>query len=248
MRAVSGALAHFPPEEGPLGEELRGNLATLATARSWLARHAAPRAAAACLLEAGCGPGAFLLRAAPLFRDGALGLDASADALLLARRLAEVGEAWVPFREEGRRFAPRRVEAPRGEPVGAVHLLRADVAAPPLEAESFPAVAAFSLLDTVPDPLFVLGQLDALLAPGGLLLLAAPWSWEERATPRAAWWGRPGAASADVLRAALAGRHPALPHLAYELLEEEELPWALPGHARLVHRFRLDALLARKAG
>jgi len=246
------ALAHFPDAAGPLGDELPGNLGTIATLASWLARHAAPAGVAApCLLEAGCGPGAFLHAAAPLFPAGVVGLDLRLGVLRLARRLADRGEAVVAFRTEGRRVEPLRVSLPSSSraPAESVHLVQGDVLAPPFEAESFPAVAALSLLDTVPDPVVALGQLDALLVPGGLLLLASPWSWEAHVTPPAAWWSGPAATAGETLRALLAGRHPSLPHLRYELLEEADgLTWSLPGHVRLVHRFRLEAVLARKDG
>jgi SAM-dependent methyltransferase len=249
--AAPYALAHFPGSAGPLEEGLSGNRATFGTLAGWLARHAEPVAGAApCLLEAGCGPGAFLHVAAPLFPAGALGLDLRIGVLRLARRLADRGEAGVAFRVEGRRIEPVRISLPPSAraPADAIHLVQGDVLDPPFEPESFPAVAALSLLDTVPDPLVALGQLDALLAPGGLLLLASPWSWEAGITPPGAWWSGPGATAGEVLRALLAGRHPALPHLRYELLEEaDRLPWALPGHGRLLHRFFLEAVLARKA-
>lgn len=246
------ALAHFPIGAGPFEEHLRGNLRTVSALARWLGRHPAPAGApAGCLLEAGCGPGAFLHAAAPLFPAGALGLDLRAGVLRLARRLADHGEAVVPVRVEGRRFEAARVAVPAASRAGAggIALVQGDVLAPPFEAGAFPAVAALSLLDTVVDPIVALGQLDALLAPGGLLLLASPWSWDERATPPEEWWSGSSLASGPLLRAALAGRHPALPHLRYEPLEEADgLAWSVPGHARLVHRFALDAVLARKAG
>ena len=44
------------------------------------------------------------------------------------------------------------------------------------------------------------------------------------------------------------GDSPVLPHLDYEILEEADgIPWWLPGHARLIHRYLLHAVLARKA-
>jgi SAM-dependent methyltransferase len=130
---------------------------------------------------------------------------------------------------------------------GSIHLVQGDVAAPPLEAEVFPAVVALSLLDTVPDPLFALGQLDALLAPGGLLLLGTPYSWDGSVTPPQQWWSAPGHTGAQWVRTTLAGGNPVLPHFRYEMLEEaDRVPWAMPGHGRLVYRFFLDLLLARK--
>jgi hypothetical protein len=39
-----------------------------------------------------------------------------------------------------------------------------------------------------------------------------------------------------------------MPQLRYEILREaKRVPWAIPGHDRLVFRFFLDVLLARKA-
>lgn len=244
------ALAHFPASAGPLEPELSGNARTISTLASWLVRHETPGGAAApSLLEAGCGPGGFLHAAAPRLPGGAVGLDLRLGVLRLARRLADRGEAAVAFRAEGRRVEPIRVDVPPAlrAPAERIHLVQGDLLDPPFEAGSFPAVAALSLLDTVPDPVVALGQLDALLAPGGLLLLASPWSWEAHVTPPEAWWSGPGATAGETLRALLAGRHPALPHLGYAVLEEADgLPWSLPGHGRLVHRFRLEAVLARK--
>lgn len=246
------ALAHVPGSAGALAEELLGNAGLFATAKEWIEKHARPASApAGCLLEAGCGPGGLLAAVAPLFPAGALGLDLRVGVLRLARRLADRGEAVVPFRVEGSRFAPVSLVVPAEARAraGTVHLLQGDLLSPPLEAEAFPAVVAISLLDAVADPIAALGQLDALLAPGGLLLVGAPWSWDARVTPPGAWWSRPGATAGALLRAALAGRHPALPHLSYALLEEvERVAWAIPGHARLVHRYVLELLLARKSG
>jgi len=244
------ALAHFPPRAGPLADELAANGALPATLAAWVGRHVRPvPGAAPCLLDAGCGPGAFLHAAAPLFPDGAVGLDLRVSSLRLARRLADHGEATAPFRVEGRRVVPLRIAVPAEgrAPAGRIHLVQGDLLDPPFGAGSFAAVAAISILDAVSDPVVALGQLDALLAPGGLLLVGAPWSWDARVTPATAWWSGPDGTAGEVLRALLAGRHPALPHLGYELLEEaDRAPWAIPGHGRLVHRYALELLLARR--
>jgi len=244
------ALAHFPDATGLLGLELECNRILLSTVRTWLERTPWPEnTPARCILEAGCGPGALLQTVAPLFAGGALGLDVRIAALRLARRMAERGEAVVPFCLEGRRFEPLHLKASEGSkpPAGSIHLVSGDILAPPLEAEAFPVVVALSLLDTVPDPLFALGQLDALLAPGGLLLLGTPYSWDAKVVAPQEWWSGPNCMGSETLRLALAGRNPVLPHLRFEILEEtDRLAWAIPGHGRLVFRFFLDTLLARK--
>ena len=243
------ALGHYPGDTGSLFPELEGNRFLLEIVHNWLAGHSRPAATGLRLaLEAGCGPGAAMRVVAPLFPDGVLGLDLRIAVLRLARHLALHGEAFLPFRVEGNRFEPIRIVSPRSESDSGVWFLQGDIFDPPLQAEVFPAVVALSLLDSVADPLFVLGQLDALLAPGGLMLLGTPYSWDSRVTPPQAWWSHPDATGGGMLRAALSGRLPALPHLRYELLEElDRVPWAIPGHARLVHRYFLDLVLARKA-
>jgi SAM-dependent methyltransferase len=181
-----------------------------------------------------------------LFHAGALGLDLRLDVLRLARRMADAGEALIPFCAEGRRFTPLRLTARSRLRPSSIHLVLGDVLSPPLEAEAFPLVAALSLLDTVVDPIFALGQLDALLSPGGLLLIGTPYSWDARVTPPGEWWSTSRATGAETLRAALSGRSAVLPHLSYEILEQADLPWAVPGHSRLMYRFVLDTVLARK--
>lgn len=248
---ASTALSHFPGPGGVLESELAGNRALLETAAAWLEEAGIPSdVRAGCALEAGCGPGALLHAVAPLFPRGAVGLDLRVGALRLARRVADRGRAFLARPVEGCRFEPLLVERPPQPARGpaTIHFVQGDVLDPPFEAEVFSAVLAVSLLDTVPEPFVALGQLDALLAPGGLLLLATPYAWDARVTPPAGWLSRPGASGSETLRALLAGGHPALPQLRYELFRESRrIPWAVPGQDRLVFRYFLDVLLARKA-
>lgn len=244
------AVSQWPESvEGAPGlPDLSDNVALIDRLAGWIACHARPVAGAdERSIEVGCGTGRFLTRLSGLFPGGAVGLDLRLSLLRVARRLLDGDVAEVRLRLEGSRLAPIRV-APAERPAGPVTLVLGDAMAPPFLAESFPVVAAVSLLDTVPDPLFVLGQLDALVAPGGLLLLATPYSWEPDITPPDQWWSTPETTGAEFLVDALLGRRPELPHLRYERLEEDDnLPWGLPGHGRLVHRFGLHAVLARKS-
>jgi len=232
------AMGHFPEglPDGALARELSCNARLVETVGAWLDEARPPEDTPAdCALEVGCGPGRLLHELAGRLPRGALGLDVRLSMLRVASRLAEPGHVVLPFRVEGARFAPVRFAAPQ-PPAGPVHWLQGDGVQPPLVAETFPLVVAMSLLDTVGDPLAVLGQLDALLAPGGLLLLGTPYHWEPAVTPPQAWWPD----GARMVRAALE-------QMAYDVLAESDgLPWVLPGHGRLTFRFLLDVLLARK--
>lgn len=239
------ALAHFPDSlpDVLMARTLRTNAHVLAKLGEWLDGAAVPAVRGVrCALDAGCGPGRATLTLAGRLADGAVGFDVRLSMLRLARRLATAGEATVAFRVEGRRIAPVRLRAP-ASPRGPVAWVQGDLAVPPFEAECFSVVVALSLLDSVPDPLVALGQLDALLAPGGLLVVGTPYHWEPAAVDPAAWWDD----GAAVLRAALAGRCPALPHLAYDVTDEADgMPWTLPGHARVAHCYLLHMVAARK--
>jgi len=104
---------------------------------------------------------------------------------------------------------------------------------PPFRAESMALVAALNLLDVTPEPWLLLGQIDALLMPGGICVLALPY---------VANFNGP----ADLI-APLKGARPELPHLSYAVLASNEwLPWTVPAGERLVHEYQVHALIARK--
>lgn len=244
------ALAHFPGGAGAIARELEENHLLISTVADWLDRTERPAGTLSpCALEVGCGPGALLQALAPSFSGGVLGLDLRIGVLRLARRLFVHGEAFLPYRSEGLRFEPVRICLPR-EPrhhAERIFLVQGDVLAPPLEAEAFPAVLALSILDTVSDPIFAIGQLDALLAPGGLLIVGTPYSWDPSVTSPREWWSTAASTGAGTMRALLAGRHPVLPHLSYDILHEADpLTWSVPCHDRLIFRFSLDVVMARK--
>ena len=243
-------LTHYPesPDAGRLRGELADNVTTVQALAGWLDQHPLPvDPPVPCALEVGCGPGRLLHALAGRVPGGAVGLDLRLSLLRVAARLADSGELVLPFRAEGRCFEPVGLVAP-GTPQAPIQLVQGDIVAPPFDACAFPLVAALSLLDTVPDPVVALGQLDALVAPGGLLLLGAPYQWEPHVTPPALWWSDGGSTGPEALRRALSGGLPELPYLAYEVVAEAtDLPWSLVSFRRLVHRYSLDVVLARKA-
>jgi SAM-dependent methyltransferase len=243
------AIAHYP-DISPAPEwiaAVQENARARDVVLGWLDRHpVSDSARAPVALEVGCGPGRFTAELAGRFSQGAVGLDIRLSMLRLARHLTAGQPVTVPFRTEGSRFEDVRIES-SGPAPAPVHLIQADAIAPPFEAEIFPLVASLSVLDSMDDPVIFLGQIDALIAPGGLLLLAQPWQWEPTVTPPDAWWSGRDGTGPEVLHAALSGRSPRLPHLSYEVLEETDgLPWNLPGHQRLLYRYSLHAILARK--
>jgi SAM-dependent methyltransferase len=255
--AAAGALASWlPAGAAPTTDEgsAAAPCAGAALAR-WLAAWVPPSARTA--VDLGCGVGAAALTLAER------GLDVVALDLLLAplrvlRRLRDEGQVAVPLRTGGSRYRTAPCALPGGPlagraGAGRLTVVVADALAPPLAAEAFDVVHAGAVLDNVADPLFLLGQADALLRPGGRLLLTSAAAWRPDITPEGCWLGTTGRGGPDapgpeeLLRAALTGRHPALPHLAYDLLEDRPgLRWTVPRDDRCAVTYDLHAVVARK--
>lgn len=81
---------------------------------------------------------------------------------------------------------PETMELPRALSAAAniIHPVCSDILEPPFEAESFDLVVCLDMLDKVPDPIRLLGQLQAMTRPGGFLLLASAFNWRPEITPR----------------------------------------------------------------
>lgn len=119
-----------------------------------------------------------------------------------------------------------------------------DAADPPFEAERFDGVLLLNVLDSCADPRLVLGQADALLRPGGQLLIAVAWAWSDAVTPPRLRF------DAARLHAALGGDPRALGlRLAYRTEHAEDgLIWRLAAGPRTVHEHRCALLRLRKLG
>ncbi len=155
----------------------------------------------------------------------------------LLRRFDEVvlQDAWLPLLCAGLAAWPASERA-------RVSVVCGDALDPPLFAERFDLVYLGAALDSVRDPWLLLGQADALLAPGGLLVAATPFAWDDAVTPPEAQIDGP-----EALRAALTGGVAGLEHLAYQVVESADgLPWNLRRDARSVTCFSVDWVVARK--
>jgi SAM-dependent methyltransferase len=215
--------------------------------RGLLERHLAGPVGLA--VELGCSVGADL-RTLRAFAREVIGVDLSLVALRAAK--TQLAGAPLPYliRVEGRSF---RVESPIAlAPADGIVLAVGNALDPPLFPEVADVVVAMNLLDSVSRPLALIGQMDAVLKPGGLLLLASPLSWNESITPSeealgggtAPAWAKAGTPAGLV--ELLAGRLPILPHLRYDVLETCDVPWTVREHARAVMHYDVHLLAARK--
>jgi len=200
-------LAHYP--ELCASKRLTRRLSINRRLQTWI-EQALPRRrrASGKALELGCGPGAY----APIWAQHA------SYTILTDIRPAFAHCAYAQWCSAHRnRF-------------GAVV---SDAHDPPFPGESMSLVAAINLLDSTTEPWLLLGQIDALLQPGGIAVLTMPFV--------ANFHG-----PADLI-AALQGQRPELPHLRYAILESKDwFPWLVPAGERLIHEYQVHALVARK--
>lgn len=93
--------------------------------------------------------------------------------------------------------------------------------------ETFDGVLCLNLIDRVPDPKRLLDGFARLLVPGGVLILADPYSWWEDATLKSRWLGgrkEQGVRSEVAVKAALEEK--------FELLSESDEGFLIRDHVR----------------
>ncbi len=138
-------------------------------------------------LDLGCAVGRFTFELGRVV-DHALGVDNSKAFIQAARRMARRQSLTVRVQESGAQFSTRRLVLP-----GALRRCRVqfevgdalDLAR--LPGGAFQVVAAINLIDRLPRPREFLQRVSRLLAPGGQLLIASPFTWLEEYTPAREW-------------------------------------------------------------
>jgi SAM-dependent methyltransferase len=138
-------------------------------------------------LDLGCAVGRFTFELGRVVNQ-VLGIDNSKSFIQAARRVAQRYELVVKVQESGAQFSARRLVLP-----GALRRCRVefevgdatDLAALPDGA--FQVVSAINLICRVRHPRQCLRQLARLLAPGGQLLIASPFSWLEAYSSPSEW-------------------------------------------------------------
>lgn len=138
-------------------------------------------------LDLGCGVGRFSFELG-LIADEVVAIDFSQGFIQAARRMARKHEISVRVAESGSVFRKRKLSLPENLRQGNVRFEVGDAMnAGHWTSEPFQIVAAVNLLCRLPAPRKFLSNLAGLVAPGGQLLLASPYSWLEQYTPRKEW-------------------------------------------------------------
>lgn len=180
------------------------------------------------VLDLGCAVGGASFELSTVAAE-VVGVDASVRLLGAATDLARDGEFEYDRVDQGERHTRLRARVQAGARREAVRFVLADACALPPELTGFDAVLMANLLCRLQRPRACLDQLlgpDAVLRPGGLLVIASPWSWTLEHTPRQEWLGatlRTGS-SEDALRRILS--------VEYTQLSVADLPVVLREHER----------------
>jgi len=196
-------------------------------------------------IDLGCSVGRFTFEMAK-FSDLAVGLDLDYGKVSAAARTQRGRRIAYERRERGRLF--RSVEGPYDAPQNVLFLV-GDALDPPFPAESFDLVGALNLLDNVVVPLVLLGQMDALLREGGILILGTPYEWRTEIADPAEWLEAEDLDTPALLRRIFEGSTLHRTGFRYSIEREiEDVPWGLRGHSRRWTYFVSHVMKTRKEG
>ena len=190
-------------------------------------------------VELGCGVGRGLLELAAGCQR-VVGLDVDFASLRRARRLLAGEPLDYLRRVVGRHYTPARIAAPAAS--DGILLVCADALDPPLVPAGFDRILALNLLDNVAQPRVLLAVLSSLVAPGGELLLASPYTWQGQIVADDERLG--GVDPAATLRQLLTQGEGAIrPHV---IEDERTLRWSLRRDQRSSVVYATHALRCRR--
>jgi len=177
------------------------------------------------VIDLGCATGRYTFAMADHF-PFAVGLDTDIHALACAAALQR-GQP-LNFERPVRALATEAVTISR--PVSEhVLFILGDALDPPFRAESFRFVSALNLVDSISEPMILLKQMDALLEPGGTLLLTSPFVWEESICDPSQWLEDPETSPEIMTQQILTGERLPEADLSYTIQSViADIPWTLP--------------------
>lgn len=172
------------------------------------------------VLDLGCAVGRSSFELARSFKQ-VVGIDYSREFVNAATLLKQQGSMEYLRKNSGSDASVLRAEVDPAIDRSRLHFEQGDACALPLHLRGFDAVLMANVLCRLPDPIACLERMqgaNALVAPGGILVMTTPFSWLEQYTPRDRW---------------LDGIEAVKPILSeFELLHHEELPFLIREHRR----------------
>ncbi|MDP2728860.1 MAG: methyltransferase domain-containing protein [Dehalococcoidales bacterium] len=191
-------------------------------------------------LDVGCSVGRYTFQCA---RDGfAVGIDVNLELLNLAT--AAQRNKKISYTRKTRALAHAEISSDFS-PSDNVLFLLADVLNPPFRMETFDFVSALNLIDSVSNPMIALGQIDAMLKPGGRLFLSTPYAWD--AGISTGWLETEELEPHSFVKETLTGKQVAECGFNYNILTERTgIPWYLRKMDSQYFLYYVDVILADK--
>jgi putative 4-mercaptohistidine N1-methyltranferase len=172
------------------------------------------------VLDLGCAVGRSSFEMARDFHQ-VVGIDYSREFVNAASSLQKNGSLAYMRKESGSEFTPLTARVDADIDRSRVRFEQGDACALPLHLKSFDAVLMANVLCRLPEPAACLERMqgaNALVAPGGVLVMTTPFSWLEQYTPASRWLK----GVEDVARILT----------DFELVHQEELPFMIREHRR----------------
>jgi SAM-dependent methyltransferase len=192
-------------------------------------------------LDVGCSVGRYTFECS---RSGfAVGIDVNFNQLKLAAEFQRTGQ--ITF---SRKRRPLLSENKKSSfiPSNNVLFLQADIHNPPFEMDSFDFISGLNLLDSVRYPLVALGQMDAMLKPGGTLFLSSPYTWSSDVGTE--WLETEDVEPHRFVKELLTGERLPECHFDYRIITEKaNIPWRLRKQDTLEFVYLVDTLTAEKS-
>jgi SAM-dependent methyltransferase len=173
----------------------------------------------------------------------AVGLDLKFRSVLEASRIQR--KRTVKYNRRVRALEFREIKA-NFEPPKNVFFLAGNAIDPPFISESFDLVSSLNLLDNIKSPAVLLGQLNALLCPGGVLILSSPYNWRLDITELNEWLETEKSDATNTVRGVLEGK--VIPEYGFDFTveSEEDVLWPLRNYDRYWSLFHVNLIRARK--
>ena len=194
-------------------------------------------------LELGCSVGRYTYEIARMSKL-VVGLDLRFRWVLEAARIQRNGGVKYHRRLRGLKFEEVQTSF---EPQDNALFLVGNALDPPFLKESFDLVAGLNLLDNIKLPRILLGQMNALLRSGGILLLGSPYEWRLDICEPTEWLETETMDASEIVRSTLEGK--VLPEYGFNYVVESEkdIIWPLRNHDRYWSIFRTNLIKAKKA-
>ena len=142
-------------------------------------------------LDLGCASGRATFELARVF-ERVTGVDFSARFINQGVQLIQTGQLRYTLADEGELVSYKTrtlAELGLGDAVDRVEFFQGDACNLKPQFTNYDVILGANVIDRLYDPARFLDRIHERIVPGGLLLIASPYTWLEEHTPRASWLG-----------------------------------------------------------